>query len=223
MNEINYKRFKNEVFILSELNIDGVIEIVDSCLPENPKDEFPWFVMPIAGDFSEYCKTLTPIEVASEFIKLALTLEELHLKKIAHRDIKPANILLFKSRPYFADFGLVQYPNKEDITPEKRDIGAKFTMAPEMRREADKSDGLPADVYSFSKSLWILLTGQEKGFDGQYNPNSIIGIREFCPEIYTTELDNLLIECTDNDPHRRPTVTGFLKRLSEWIDLNKDF
>ncbi|WP_350585579.1 protein kinase [Pseudoalteromonas sp. RB2-MNA-CIBAN-0110] len=220
---VNYKRFQNEVSILSKLKIDGVMHVIDSYLPDDPKSEFPWFMMPVAQDFSKYCENLTPIEVASEFIKLAITLKELHSQKIAHRDIKPANMLIYNNRPYFTDFGLVQYPGKEDITPERRDIGAKYTMAPEMRRQADRSDGLPADVYSLAKSLWILITDQHKGFDGQYNPNSVIGISQYCPDIYTTELDNLLIECTDNDPKRRPSILSFLNRLSKWISLNKDF
>ena len=112
---------------------------------------------------------------------------------------------------------------REAITPKKRDVGAKFTMAPEMRRYASEADGLPADIYSFSKTLWIALTNQPLGFDGQYNLNSFVSLKNYLPKIYTTTLDQLLIECTDHDPLRRPKIKQVIDRLKEWLSLLNDF
>lgn len=223
IDEINYKRFVAEIHILSTVTIDGVIDIIESNIPADLKDDLPWFVMPKAGDIYESVDKKSTLEVAEQFVLLAETLAELHEREISHRDIKPENILCYNNRLCFSDFGLVKYPLKENITPQKRDVGAKFTMAPEMRREAEKANGVLADVYSLAKTLWIIITKQEKGFDGQYNPNSIIAIKNYCQDVYTTSLDNLLSESTDNNIHLRPSARQFAKRLREWIQLNKDF
>ncbi|MEZ8188656.1 serine/threonine protein kinase [Vibrio sp. 1F279] len=181
---ITYERFKAETHVLSTHSIEGMIPLVESNLPEDLKEGVPWFVMPKAIPFAQYAEEKSSMELAKQFVLLGKTLENLHSKGIAHRDIKPANVLFYNDRLCFADFGLVKYPGKENITPEKRDVGAKFTMAPEMRREASLADGMPADVFSLAKSLWIALTKQEKGFDGQYNPSSILSVKNYCDDLY---------------------------------------
>ncbi len=220
---ITYERFKAETHVLSHHSIEGMIPLVESNLPDDFKEGVPWFVMPKAIPFEQYAEGKPSLALAKQFVLLGKTLENLHSKDIAHRDIKPANILFYNERLCFADFGLVKYPGKENITPEKRDVGAKFTMAPEMRREASSADGMPADIFSLAKSLWIALTKQEKGFDGQYNPSSILSVKNYCDDLYTTSLDNLLVECTDTDPFKRPNAKAFTSRLLEWIELNEDF
>lgn len=220
---ISYKRFKAEVHILSTLDIDGVMKVLDSHLPEDTKSEFPWFVMEVAEDFEEYQKDKDALQIVAGFLPLARTLEELHSKNIAHRDIKPPNILLYNDRLYFTDFGLVKYPKREDITPKKRDVGAKFTMAPEMRRYADTADGKKADVYSFAKTIWIAFTGEERGFDGQYIANSVLGLKNYHKNLYLTKFDELLSKATDNDASARPTIGDFIIQLDEWLLLNEDF
>ncbi|WP_287204328.1 MULTISPECIES: protein kinase [Alteromonadales] len=220
---ISYKRFKAEVHILSKLNIDGVMSLLESHLPENTKLEFPWFVMDVAEDFDKYQKDKSALDIVAGFLPLAKTLEALHNKNISHRDIKPSNILLYEERLYFTDFGLVKYPKRENITPERRDVGAKFTMAPEMRRYADSADGLKADVYSFAKTIWIALTGEERGFDGQYIANSVLGLKNYHKNLYLTKLDELLSQATDNDSAARPTIGQFIIQLREWFELNDDF
>lgn len=223
IDSISYQRFKAEVHILSTVDIDGVMKIIEFNLPEDPKSEFPWFTLEIAEDFDVYQNDKDALEIVSGFVPLAKSLEELHKKNIAHRDIKPSNILFHKGRLYFTDFGLVKYPTREDITPKRRDVGAKFTMAPEMRRYADTADGKKADVYSFAKTIWIALTGEARGFDGQYIANSVLGLKHYHKNLYLTKLDELLAEATDNDENARPSITDFISRLDEWFRLNKDF
>lgn len=47
------------------------------------------------------------------------------------------------------------YPEKENLTKIKESVGAKTTIAPEMKRNAKDSDGKKADVYSLAKTLWM--------------------------------------------------------------------
>ena len=220
----SYERFKIEVAALEKLNgMDGIIPLIEKHLPEDKKHSTPWFIMPIAEPFEKYKINKTPSQLAEDFISLAETLEALHGESITHRDIKPANFLYYNNRLCLSDFGLVKYPNRPTITPLKRDVGAKFTMAPEMRRHASKSNGKPADVYSLAKSLWIALTDEELGFDGQYNPDSTLALRNYLEGTYTTTLDQLLVECTDGEPLRRPSISQVSGRIAEWLKLITDF
>jgi serine/threonine protein kinase len=220
-----YKRFCLEIEVLKKLgDFEGVVPLLDSYIPVDPKANRPWYVMPLAEPFINSASKRTPYEIASDFEGLALTLHRLHSQSVCHRDIKPANFLIIEDRVCLSDFGLVKVPEAERITPDKRDVGAKFTMAPEMRRFASDADGKPADVYSLAKSLWMVLSGETLGFEGQYDPrSSVVGLSNYLSTYYLTPLDKLLAACTDHAPGLRPTAEQFSQELSEWLRVNNDF
>lgn len=218
-----YARFRREIAALQKLgDMDGIIPMLEFDFPEG-KGARPWYAMPVAQSCRHFLRNADPKAIVTEFVRLGQTLEKLHALKIAHRDIKPENLLGLNGRLCFSDFGLVKYPDLAPITPERRDVGAKFTMAPEMRREAAGADGLPADVFSFAKTLWILLAGQSLGFDGPYIAGSSVGLKNFLGKEYTTVLDKLLTDCTQHDPLARPAITEVVKRLNEWLKVVDDF
>lgn len=219
-----YERFKIETSTLETLGrVPGIIPLLEKFVPDDKSDSTPWFTMPVAVPFEQYIQGRKPFDIVEDFIVLAGTIQRLHDVGISHRDIKPANFLYYQGQLCLSDFGLVKYPERATITPPRRDIGAKFTMAPEMRRKAHSANGMPADVYSFAKSLWIALTGQELGFDGQYNPLSTLALSQYLANMYTTTLDRLLEECTDTEPDRRPAVSSVIARLQEWLAICRDF
>lgn len=219
-----YQRFTNEVTIIEQnSDIKGIIPIEEKNLPRQVDAGNPYYVMPLAENSERKLKG-KPIEAKVEaIIQVSETLSELHKRKIFHRDIKPANILFYNSRFSLADFGLVDYPDKEEISMVNEEIGAKWTIAPEMRRDSSNANAERADIYSLAKTLWMYLTEDNKGFDGQYSTDSIIHLRKFYPESYTTGIDNLLIACTDNDPDRRPSAEEFTSALQEWKEIQQDF
>jgi len=155
---------------------EGIVPLLDSYIPENPKRGRPWYVMPLAVPYLETIEQKNPFEIATEFQTLAETLNRLHGQGISHRDIKPANFLVLDGQICLSDFGLVKLPNAEGLTPERRDVGAKYTIAPEMRRAPIEADGQLADIYSLAKSLWMVLTRRALGFDGQYEMNSFSSV-----------------------------------------------
>lgn len=219
-----YARFRDEVEVVrANSDVPGLLPILDRNLPADLQGSTPWYVMPLAEPLQRHLANSDAMTVVGNFISLSATLAELHRRKISHRDIKPGNLLRLEDRPYIGDFGLVDYPDKEDVTLKGESIGPKWTMAPEMRRNAEKADGIPADVYSLAKTMWILLTKQNKGFDGQYSNDSTMGLKEFQPSIYVAPLDRLLLECTDNDPGKRPRMDQFQDRLKEWLIADRDF
>lgn len=219
-----YQRFCREIEVLKSLGpAEGIAPLLDSCIPENPKKERPWYVMPLAVPYMDEIEGKSPYEIASDLRDIAATLHNLHVRGISHRDIKPANFLILDGQVCLSDFGLVKLPDADGITPPRRDVGAKYTMAPEMRRAPSEANGEFADIYSLAKSLWIALTGEDLGFDGQYDARSSIGLRNYLSAYYLTPLDEILAACTDHDPAARPSTTTFIKALDEWARINNDF
>lgn len=219
--ETIFKRFTAEIEALKRAkDVPGIVPLLDEDLHYSSKAGPRWYVMPLAlpaglggGD---------AVSIAEGFVPLARTLVDLHALGIHHRDIKPGNILHYNRRLCFSDFGLVKYSGRVDVTPSKHELGPKFTIAPEMRRDAQVAAGAPADVYSFAKTLWIALTGQRLAFDGQYSAASGLGIKWFHDDIFSAPLDQLLSECTDNDPVVRPTMEAVERRLADWVRTMSD-
>lgn len=221
----SYNRFLDEISVIeANSDIEGIIPIIDKNLPKKlSKTDIPYFVMPVASNAERELNGKSIEKKVDAVIEIANTLKNLHDRKISHRDIKLPNILLFNSRFCIADFGLVDFPNKKDISHKNEVIGAKWTMAPEMKRESSSADSLKADVYSLAKTLWIILTENQKGFDGQYSTDSIIELRQFYNSHYTSPIDKLLTASTDNDPEKRPTMVQFINELEDWKLLNENF
>jgi len=217
-------RFKAEVEALEKLrNVDGIVPLLDRFIPNKFSDEVPWIVMPLAVPIRPNLLPQDNVRIVEYFLQLAVTISEVHLHGMSHRDIKPENLLFLNERIYLSDFGLVKFPGRQAITRERQDVGPKFTMAPEMRRSAYRADGQMADVFSFAKTLWVILSGKALGFDGQYVPSGALALKNFMPNQYTDSIDRLLQECTDDEPARRPTMIEVIRRLEEWITLARDF
>lgn len=224
--DIKVKRFKDEINILKRINKDKVSGVVQ--LLDYSNDDF-WYVMPLMECSEEYITSQIKKDInkiVSMFIPLVETFIYLHRLKIYHHDIKPSNIYVHNNSMIIGDFGLVDFPDKkENITESDRPLGAIFTMAPEMRRNPTIADGEKADVYSLAKTLWMFLTGEYKGFEGQYSVldethrlrkyNEYIGV-------HLVEIEVLLTQATSNAPELRPNMSAFLNSLKEWQEVSHD-
>ena len=219
-----YQRFCREIEVLRGFGTpEGIVPLLDSFIPIDPKKERPWYVMPVAVPYVDDAERKDPYEIVSDFQNLAETLNRLHSQGICHRDIKPTNFLVMDGQVCLSDFGLVKIPDANGITPPRRDVGAKFTIAPEMRRTPSEADGLLADIYSLAKSLWMVLTRESLGFEGQYAASSSIGLRNYLSTYYLTPLDDLLAACTNHQPTARPSLRQFIANLEAWKRINDDF
>lgn len=217
--KIKLERFKTEAVKVHELYKNGqagIIPVLDYELPCLKTGKY-FFVMPRAVPLEEQVKNYTNIYKLTEIFKeLAITLSELHSKNISHRDIKPENILYYEGKYCFGDFGLIDFPEKEDLTKAKEALGNRKTMAPEMRMPLLVNDSRPADVYSFAKTMWIVLTHEEYAFDGQFNYYENNRLQIKYPEQHFVELYKLLADSTAENPQKRPTIVEFLERLEGW-------
>lgn len=232
-----YKRFKDEIHVVKQhqSHIKGIVPIGDSYLPVNPsKDDRPWYAMPIAKPIKECADRLNSVSaIINCILDLSAVLIELHKLGIVHRDIKPENLYYYENNWSFGDFGLVEYPQKTNITEDGESVGPRDTIAPEMKRDAINADGKPADVYSLAKTLWILLTGITKSFDGQYSYKitefSLDNLLKFSDDSpfylgkpFVVTLHQLLEKSTSNNPLERPTAEEFHSTLVEWLNIKDD-
>jgi hypothetical protein len=233
---VAYARFRDEVSVLrANADVAGILPVLDASLPDSQNGgdigSRAWFAMPVARRLVEHAKGLTLLDRAALFAPLADTLASLHARKIAHRDIKPSNLVWHEGRACLCDFGLVDYPGKDDLTAPEENIGPRWTMAPEVRRLGRDADPLPADVYSLAKSLWIVLVGDEKGFDGQYAASGSVGLPGLMRSAKNAEekqsywggLDALLSDSTESDPAKRPTIKQFGDRLAAWLGIARSW
>ena len=231
-------RFLNEIKVMEgNCDIPGILPIIDSC------EEHFWYVMPLAEPLMKWSSRILAscphktyrydeqdIEpwikaVGETFIQLADTLIQLHDKGVHHRDIKPDNVYVYNNRACLGDFGLVEIPDGDNITRDDRGLGAIFTIAPEMKRNPKGADGAKADVYSLAKTLWMVLTDDNKGFDGQYSStDSSHGLRSVdrLRHEYLVDVEKLLTDATANNPADRPDMRAFRDRMQEWLLIYGD-
>ena len=218
-------RFRDEIDVIKQNHkeIDGIIPIIWSS-----KHRLE-YTMPIAKPIYEHIKEQEsgPREIVLGIIDICNTLSKLHTKNIAHRDIKPSNLYFYNGRYYIGDFGLVDLPDgKNNYTRENRGLGAIFTIAPEMKRNPKKADGKKADVYSLAKTLWMLLSLDETGFEGMYdfsdNKHSLKNYKNL-QKIHLVEIEELLKSATDNTPENRPSIDSFKNQLLKWLEIFDDY
>jgi serine/threonine-protein kinase len=218
-----YERFCNEVDALGSCrDVCGVLPLVD----RSPvmANEDAWYAMPIAQPASSALRGAQADAIIEAVAAWARTLETLHERGISHRDIKPGNLYRFGEVWSIGDFGLARLPRPSTTTRTREIVGAKWTIAPEMRRGASKADGRPADVYSLAKTLWILLSGEPLGFDGQYASKSAVALRRRDIQGALLQvLEDLLVRATDHEPTRRPTAQMFAAALEDWRATARDF
>jgi serine/threonine protein kinase len=221
---VAYARFRSEITALKLVaGIEGVLKVVEDHLPAQLGAERPWYAMPVATPILRKIQTFGPRESVVAISQVAETMAHLHAKGISHRDIKPANLLLYERRCHIGDFGLVDYPSKTGLTGAKERLGPGCTMSPEVRRSGNRADPFPADVYSLAKTLWILLTRDQKGFEGRYDAEGDISIRKFCGDMYITSLEKLLSESTEHRSERRPRMREFAERLVQWLQISEEY
>ncbi len=219
-----YRRFVREIEFLRSLgDFPGVLPLLDAYLPERPaRGDRPWLAMPIAAPIADALAD-APIEiVVGALAEIASTLDSLAERGVGHRDVKPGNLYELDGRWLIGDFGLVATPDFTALTRSGKALGPAHYTAYEMILDPANADPLPADVYSFGKTVFVLATGLAYPPEG-HQPASTRGfsIADLRPHAHAAALDRLVDRATRLHPDQRPTMSEVAVDLSAWAELGK--
>ncbi|MCX4581174.1 protein kinase [Streptomyces sp. NBC_01571] len=207
------QRFADEITFLRGYTGEGVVPLVDSHVPEDPR-EICWYVMPLAVPLDEALGDTPAEETMLEAIAgYAETLATLAEQGVHHRDIKPSNLFARDGQWEIGDFGLVTFPGKSDVTSSAVKLGPANFHAPEMLEPGEKADGGPADVWSLAKTMWVLLRRTRWPLPGEYRAGGEYSLQGHIALPWAGELDRLMQRCTALTPEARPTMADFAKEV----------
>jgi serine/threonine protein kinase len=166
-------------------------------------------------------------EAIDIIIQIARGIQHLHMKGCMHRDIQPANILFNDHGSYvdvkISGFGVSRQVAREDVYTNK-DIYTSWGkpsgwLAPKVVHvDQDSSSSGKADIYNFGITCYQILTGNcpfEYTFDMKICSNIIAGHRPMLPFDIGGKLKDLIQDCWNSDPTRRPTAIEICARLDE--------
>src|SRR5581483_7523583 len=150
----------------------------------------------------------------------------IHEKDIIHRDFHSGNILLeteSAGKWLIGDLGLSQ-----SICNNTTSNNEIYGMIPYISPEIFKSSSFSkeSDIYSLGMVMWELTTGC-RPFANVVDDISLIyqimdgkrpEITEDTPECFA----NLMRECWDSDPSKRPTITEIREKFYDWSFKSRD-
>ncbi|RYY22697.1 MAG: serine/threonine protein kinase [Sphingomonadales bacterium] len=173
--------------------------------------------------------------------KLAKGLAASHHAQVIHRDLKPSNIMVRGGFNLLdvkiTDFGIAtltdelfveELANGRDLTQSTSGTvkGALPYMAPEMMfRKRGDTVGMAADVWSLGALIFEAVTGQYAFGEGLFAPANVMAGKiapwppfmtsnpQFAP--LAEALQNIILECLQLDPSKRPTADDLAARCIE--------
>lgn len=134
---------------------------------------------------------------------------------ILHADFKSLNLLVDKKwNLKVGDFGLTRLKGTKTVNMDNR-VGSIFWTAPEVLRGEEYTE--KSDVYSYGVVLWELLTRSNpyEGMNPMYVALAVMdeGLRPPVPIAWHEDMVNLLNDCWDDNPKKRPTFKEIRKAL----------
>jgi len=170
---------------------------------------------------------LPPERVVSILRQACRSLAEAHEAGLLHRDVKPHNLFLCRlgldcDVVKVLDFGLVKSVGEDDaqLTAEGALTGTPAYMPPE-RATGDAGDAR-SDIYALGCVGWWMLTGRTV-FEGDPMAMIIHHVRtaperpsKVSGQPVPQELEQLIMECLDKAPGKRPgTAVELWQKLGE--------
>lgn len=224
-----YGRFRDEVLVVTTTLAGSkhVVPILEHHVPPDPPPEgqYAWYVMPKCRRLTDCVRGKSWSEKLEVLAQLAEGLAEIHALEVAHRDIKPDNLLQLGGTYRFADFGIASFPDKSGLTKLNQPMGPWAFMAPEMLSDATTANPFKADVYSFAKTIWCVLTDKKVPFIGPYGADTLDGLVQHrdSSRFVVEPLDALLTACTAVNPLERPSTVQLASALRQAIAVQSDY
>src|SRR5262247_3743975 len=203
------ERFMREARALARLDHPNIVRIYNL----GDADEEPHFVMErIEGaSLTETARRLALTQKIDLMLKVVLTVDFLHQRRMIHRDLKPGNILVGPDlEPKVLDFGLAaQFDDLgERLTQAGEIMGTPDYFSPEQAQGSAPLDAR-SDIFSLGAILYELITGATP-FRGDSMRDQIRLICERDPELprrinpaIPGELQNVCLKALEKDPAQR--------------------
>ncbi|RAJ41773.1 serine/threonine protein kinase [Kitasatospora sp. SolWspMP-SS2h] len=145
---------------------------------------------------------------------LADALAAVHELGLLHRDVKPSNVLLALDGPRLIDFGISRALDATSaLTRSGYVVGSPGFMSPEQAR--GRPSGPAGDVFGLGAVLAFAATGRAPFGEQDSAAGLLYRIVHEEPELdgLDGELLELVRNCLDKDPERRPTPAAVRERL----------
>ncbi|EXX60453.1 Cdc15p [Rhizophagus irregularis DAOM 197198w] len=153
----------------------------------------------------------------SNLVTIAIGLVNIHRLDIIHRDLHSGNIF-FDSCAYIGDLGISK--SATESTDNNENYGIIPYMAPEIFQ--GKKYIKDSDIYSFGMIMWEFMTGRRPFWDRNHDIYLIIEISDgLRPPIVTNAPEGfieLMKECWDSNPDKRPTADDIYIRIGEMYE-----
>jgi serine/threonine protein kinase len=139
----------------------------------------------------------------------------IHKENSIHRDLHSGNVLFSKFNDLWciSDLGFCGPANKSSTSI----YGNLPYIAPEII--TGRKYSFASDIYSFGILMWEISSGQLpfSNYDHDYNlaMNIVNGIRPRIVGGTPLEYENLMIQCWDANPLKRPKMNTLLNKISE--------
>ena len=258
--KIEYQKyFENEIKIVTQMaSYDNIVKLYENgkgyLIPitetqdlknieeenNDKKQEILYEVMEYAvnGELKDYVQdnsTRIPEHISAKiFLELALTLKNLHSKKIAHGDIKPENVFLGKNfKILLGDFGFSHMfdPSEKDFILH-RFVGSEIYCGPETRKAYTKGfNAMLNDIFSLGVLLFVITIGEfpflVSNFSDERYKNIINGSYNSFWKYYdhieiSDEFKDLIVNLINNNPSKRLSLDEVIDHpwLKKYINRN---
>lgn len=182
------------------------------------------------GDLRHYLNR-KPDLAAEKRLKLmnniTMGVNYMHSLKIGHRDIKPENILIHIDQEGAEEAKLCDFGFAKEMKNKKVRRGSPAYMAPEILNKTQPFT-IKSDIFSLGITFWELTTNKEPYAEHLFTKNNDVeaftkyiknGGRETTKKIYAP-LANLIKQCWDKEPEKRPEGKEVLEKLATFQKSN---
>ena len=237
--ELLLRRFEREARATAALKSPHTVQLYDFGATEDGR---LYYVMELLDglDLDSLVKQYGPLpaeRVIHILRQVCSSLQDAHVNGLVHRDIKPANVVVSRAGTTFdfakvLDFGLVKLDtarNAEDdavkLSTESSVSGTPAFMAPEVVLGVADTDHR-VDLYALGCVGYWLLTGKlifegmsvvEMMFHHAHTPPPRPSTTSELP--IPAPLENLVMECLEKDPARRPASAEAVSTRLDAVSL----
>jgi len=207
----------NEIRLLASINHKNIISYKESFY--NEENQTLNIILEYADDGDLQTKIISKKKfgsffeektIWSIFIQMVKGLNELHNKKIIHRDLKSANIFLMKNG--ICKLGDLNVAKVVENGLLRTQTGTPYFASPEIWE--DKPYSFKSDIWSIGCILYQM-AGLTMPFQGESIKEVYYNLKKInippLPDIYSTDLMNMVKKLLKLEPEQRPSTQEILE------------